>query len=103
MIGQWEVVDTGVKRKIHPPGNQLMMMEVEFEAGAVGALHYHHHEQYTYCIEGVFEFEVDGKKVKLQQGDTLYIPGGALHGVVAIEKGKLIDTFTPVREDLLDS
>ena len=30
-IGVWENAEPGVKRKIHPPGKALMIMEVEFE------------------------------------------------------------------------
>jgi quercetin dioxygenase-like cupin family protein len=100
-IGDWEIVDKGVKRKIHPPGKQLMMMEVEFEAGGIGAEHSHPHEQYTYCLAGKFEFKVNGKTILLTKGETLHIPENAVHGVIALEKGALLDTFTPLREDLI--
>lgn len=101
MYDGWENPEPGVRRKIMPPGQQLMMMEVHFEAGAVGALHAHPHEQMTYCLRGRFEFTVDGRRHPLGPGDTLRIPGGAMHGVVALEDGALLDAFTPLREDLL--
>ncbi|MFC0558291.1 cupin domain-containing protein [Halalkalibacter alkalisediminis] len=100
-IGKWEMVDIKVKRKIHPPGQNLMMMEVEFEAGGVGAEHSHPHEQYTYCLAGKFEFKINGKKVVITKGETLYIPKNAVHSALALEAGALLDTFTPLREDLL--
>jgi quercetin dioxygenase-like cupin family protein len=100
-IGEWKEVDSGVRRKIHQPGKHLMMMEVEFETGAIGAEHSHPHEQFTYCLAGKFEFNVGGKTVLLSKGETLYIPGDTLHGVTALEPGALLDTFTPLREDLL--
>ena len=100
-VGKWEQAEPGVRRKIYPPGKHLMMMEVQFEAGAVGSEHSHPHEQYTYCLEGKFEFKVDGKTVMLTPGETLHIPGNAVHGVKALQDGTLLDTFTPVREDLL--
>ncbi|ARK29542.1 cupin domain-containing protein [Halalkalibacter krulwichiae] len=101
-IGKWEIVDKGVKRKIHQPGKQLMMMEVEFEAGGIGVEHSHPHEQYTYCLSGKFEFKVAGETIVLTKGETLYIPGEAIHSCLALEDGSLLDTFTPLREDLLD-
>ncbi|KHF40229.1 cupin domain-containing protein [Halalkalibacter okhensis] len=100
-IGEWEVVDAKIKRKIHQPGKQIMMMEVEFELGGVGAEHSHPHEQFTYVLAGTFDFHVDGKRVLVKEGETLYIPSNAVHGVTALEAGTLLDTFTPLREDLL--
>ncbi|GAE34788.1 cupin domain-containing protein [Halalkalibacter akibai] len=99
--GEWETVAIGVKRKIHPPGKQLMLMEVEFEKGGVGDIHSHPHEQYTYCLAGKFEFTLGENTHILNQGETLYIPGNVAHGVVALESGVLLDTFSPLREDLL--
>ncbi|GIO12655.1 cupin [Cohnella xylanilytica] len=99
--GEWENAEPGVRRKIFAPGASLMMMEVRFEAGAEGYEHSHPHEQLTYCLKGSFEFRIDGKKIVLRQGETLYIPSGARHGVTALEEGALLDSFTPLREDLL--
>ncbi|MCG1021860.1 cupin domain-containing protein [Sutcliffiella horikoshii] len=101
MVGTWENVDFGVKRKIYPPGKTLMMMEVHFETGAIGAEHSHPHEQFTYCLKGKLEFNLGGEKVLLQQGESLFIPGNVVHGVKALEASALLDTFTPLREDLL--
>lgn len=100
-IGEWEQVDPGVTRKIHKPGKGLMMMEVEFEEGGIGSEHSHPHEQMTYCLEGKLEFKVDGETVIVKKGDSLYIPSDIVHGVKALEKSRLLDTFTPLREDLL--
>ncbi len=48
-IGQWEEVNQLVKRKIHQPGENLMVMEVHFQKGGIGDEHAHPHEQLTYC------------------------------------------------------
>jgi quercetin dioxygenase-like cupin family protein len=40
------------------------------------------------------------KKV-LKAGDAFYIPPNSLHGVVCLEKGVLIDVFSPMREDFV--
>jgi quercetin dioxygenase-like cupin family protein len=100
-IGIWENAEPGVRRNILNAGNSLMMMEVHFEEGAEGYEHSHLHEQMSYCLRGKIAFSIDGKETILTTGDTIYIPSHARHGVVALEPSALLDTFTPVREDLL--
>ncbi|MNZ91734.1 Cupin domain protein [compost metagenome] len=97
----WENAEPGVKRKIFPPGDSLMMMEVHFEKGAQGYLHHHVHEQLSYCLEGKLEFTINGEKTIISAGETLFIPSMAEHGCTALEASKLLDTFTPLRKDLL--
>lgn len=100
-VGLWKGVDEGVRRKVHQPGENLMMMEVEFKRNAVSAEHRHSHEQFTYCLKGKFEFKLEDKIITLTAGESLPIPQNALHGVKALEDGALLDIFTPIREDLL--
>lgn len=100
-IGEWETAEPGVKRKLFNPGRELMMMEVHFEQGAVGSLHRHPHEQMSYCLKGTIEFYVEGNTSVIREGETIVIPGGAEHGVKALEPSVLLDTFTPLRLDLL--
>ncbi|MFB5662795.1 cupin domain-containing protein [Alteribacillus sp. HJP-4] len=101
VIGEWEKAEPGVQRKIFPPGKQVMMMEVHFKKGAQGKLHKHPHEQLTYCKKGSFEFTISGERHIIHEGETLVIPGDEEHGAVALEPGILLDTFTPLRQDLL--
>lgn len=100
-IGIWEQADPGVKRKIHAAGEFLMMMEVQFEAGAEGKDHSHLHEQMSYVLQGALEFRIAGQTIVRKQGEMITIPGGTLHGVTALESSSLLDIFTPIREDLL--
>lgn len=91
----------GVSRKILARGGKLMMVEVCFEKGGIGAVHTHPHEQVSYIIKGAFEFEVAGKKEVIQAGDTVYIEPNIPHGAVALENSTIVDIFTPQREDFL--
>lgn len=100
-IGSWQQAEPGVKRRIYPPGKTLMMMEVHFETGAEGYEHSHPHEQLTYVLRGRFEFRIEGEQYIVAAGETICIPSGAKHGVTALEAGALLDSFTPLREDLL--
>ncbi len=98
---QLEDLGNGVSRKILAYSDNIMPVEVYFEKGAVGAAHTHSHEQVTYVLEGEFEFTCDGKTQRVKTGDSIYFAPDAVHGTVCIEKGKLLDVFTPYREDFV--
>jgi quercetin dioxygenase-like cupin family protein len=51
--------------------------------------------------EGAFEVEIAGKKQVLKAGDAFYVPPNTDHGCRCIEKGVLVDVFSPMREDFL--
>lgn len=91
----------GITRRILARGGQLMGVKADFAKGAVGEAHRHPHEQISYILAGSFEFEMDGKKYILHQGDTYYVAPGVLHGAVALEDSSILDLFTPQREDFL--
>jgi quercetin dioxygenase-like cupin family protein len=95
----WESVDNGVERKILGYDDQLMMVNVRFEKGAVGTLHHHVHRQISYVQSGRFEVSIDGIKKILEQGDCFFVAPDLEHGVIALEKGMLVDIFTPARKD----
>ena len=97
----WEPAGAGVRRQILGRGPDLMMVRVEFEAGAVGALHHHPHRQVSYVAAGRFEVTVDDERTELGVGDCFFVSADRVHGVVAREAGMLIDVFTPAREDFL--
>jgi quercetin dioxygenase-like cupin family protein len=80
---------------------ELMLVEFTFVKGGVGSLHSHPHVQSSYIAEGVFDVTIDGVTRRLAAGGGYIVPSGLVHGVVAIEAGKLIDSFTPRREDFL--
>ena len=99
---EWEDLGGGVSRKILGWDNQIMMVKVKFEEGAVGSPHKHFHTQTTYIESGKFEFSIADKKQIAEKGDGLYIPPNELHSALCLEAGVLIDVFSPVREDYLD-
>lgn len=95
------LVPGAVTRKIRAYGERLMFVEVYFEGGASGAMHDHPHEQLTYCLEGEFEFTAGDLVEHLRVGDSILIPGGMRHGVRCLARGRLLDSFSPPREDFL--
>jgi quercetin dioxygenase-like cupin family protein len=99
---EWEQLGPGLSRQILGWDNQIMMVKVKFEKGAVGAPHTHFHTQTSFCHSGKFEFTIDGKKHVIEPGDGLYIAPNLLHSAVCLEPGVVLDVFSPVREDFLD-
>ena len=99
--GEVTVLAPGNTRRvlIHTP--ELMQVEFGFEKGAVGALHSHPHVQVSYVAEGSFEVTIDGVTAVVGTGGSFIVPSGLVHGVVALEQGRLVDVFTPMRADFL--
>lgn len=91
----------GVLRKILSYTVELMVVENHFEKGAVGALHQHPHTQITYVVSGQFEFEINGEKQIVNPGDSMLKKNSIPHGCVCLEKGILLDIFTPMRKDFV--
>lgn len=62
----------------------------DFSGFADGYINWHWHEevQLTYITEGEFACELDGKEIRLENGDIIFINTGALHQIKALKKGK---------------
>jgi quercetin dioxygenase-like cupin family protein len=71
----------------------------DIDAGAALPEHGHVHEQVTQVIEGVFELTVEGETTQLEPGLVAVIPSGARHSGRAVTACRIIDAFSPVRED----
>ncbi len=99
----WQEMDKGIRRKIMAWDDRLMVVKVEFQVGAIGQLHQHHHTQITHIESGVFEVEIGDEKKILKGGDAFYIPPNIMHGAVCLEAGVLIDVFSPMREDFIEN
>jgi len=97
----WTEVAPGNRRAVLAQRPELMMVAFSFETGAVGALHSHRHTQVSYVARGSFDVTVDGQTVRLSAGSSFIVAPDLVHGVVALEPGLLVDTFTPRRDDFL--
>ena len=91
----------GVSRRILAEDKDMMAVEVSFDEGAVGAIHSHPHVQISYVLEGEFEANIDGEIKIIRVGDSYYTSPNKPHGVVCKKSGRLLDIFTPRRDDFL--
>jgi quercetin dioxygenase-like cupin family protein len=91
----------GVVKKVLAYCDEMMCVENSFEEGAVGSLHSHPHTQITYVAEGRFRFTIGEEIKEVSRGDTMLKQNAVPHGCVCLEKGVLVDFFTPMREDFV--
>ena len=103
-MNNFPIVDAGenVTRQVMADHPDLMMVAFTFQkAGAEGALHSHPHVQSTYVAEGRFRFTIADDTFEVGPGDSFVIPSNAVHGCICLEPGRLVDSFTPRRDDFL--
>ena len=92
------ILDGSIRgRYAHLP--TMTIGEVCIDADTVVPIHSHPHEQTTYVIEGRFEFTVDGETTILEPGMVALIPSGAPHGGHTVTSCRVIDVFSPARDD----
>ena len=99
--GEWVTTPDGNKRRVVLHTDELMLVEFAFEKGGEGWLHSHPHVQASYVAEGRFEVTIDSRVETIAAGGAYIVPSGLVHGVKALEKGRLIDSFAPHRADFL--
>ena len=93
--GKLETVADGLSRKIGAHNDNLMIVEVHFDAGTTAPLHHHVHEQITYVMSGKFEFTVGDKIYVVGAGDSLYNQPNIEHGATCLEASTLLEFSTP--------
>lgn len=99
-----EVLEEGkCSRRIKKYDGNLMLVEVYMEDDYISSPHTHPHEQCTYVLEGEFIFHVGEDSKTVKTGDSIYMPPDLIHNCeLKGKKGRLLDIFTPIREDFLE-
>ena len=72
---------------------------VDIDAGASFPEHQHPHEQTVTLLEGRLEITVSGTKHVLVPGNVLVIEPHAPHSGRALERCRVLDVFSPPRDD----
>ena len=97
----WTNVGEGMRRKVLAYNQEIMTVEVEFDEGGVGKDHSHPHAQITYVISGEYSYHIEGEARIMRAGDSIAVEGGKVHGLTCIKAGRLLDVFSPMREDFV--
>ena len=98
-------IKEGVQRRLIYT-EELMTAVIDFAGGPweqPDPPHSHVHEQITYLAEGEIIFFCEGEQEQhLKPGDMFAVPSGKEHTIQLLTKtAKLIDSFTPLREEFL--
>ena len=86
-------------------GDRIMLAEVELQRGCIVAKHAHVHEQITCVMAGCLRLMVgdDGaESYDLRAGAVIVLPSNVPHAAEALEDTRVIDVFSPPREDWLN-
>jgi unsaturated pyranuronate lyase len=99
-----EQVNPDLSRRL-VTGERVMVAQVDLERGCIVPQHAHVHEQVSYVLDGRLELTVGDETpetYELVAGDILVIPSNVPHAAVALENTRVIDVFSPPREDWIN-
>lgn len=100
---QIQPVSQNMERRIMAYDQPLMLVEMTMGKGAIGAMHTHTHHQVDYVSEGAVNFTLGDTTLRMEKGDSVYIPPNVPHGAVALEEHTiLLDIFSPMRDDFVN-
>lgn len=85
-------------RLVHTP--LVTQSFVDCTAGASFPEHQHPHEQTVMVLDGELELRVGGETHRLTPGTVFAIPGNVPHAGTAIVETRVLDVFSPPRDDL---
>ena len=93
----------GIERQM-VVGEHVMICRFRFAPLLVTPEHAHPHEQMSMVVSGRVRFFVEGAERLALPGDVLHFPSNCWHGATMMdEEVVLIDIFTPLREDFLET
>lgn len=85
--------------------SNLMMVVMDFQDGPASQPdlpHSHLHEQISYVVSGEIHVVLGSETTRLGPGDIFTVPPNLPHSIQLLSStARLVDTFTPVREDFL--
>ena len=97
----WIEICPGIKRQTVTSGKAMYQMLATLVAGSKMPEHRHPQEQIVHILAGRMKLIVEGKPHEMTAGDSYYLAGSVPHGVETIEETRVLDTFSPPRDEYL--
>src|SRR4029453_9323076 len=91
----------GITRRTVAHGNTMYQMLATLAAGSRMPAHSHPQEQIVHILEGEMRLIVDGVPHELSTGDSFYLASNVPHGVETLSATRVLDTFSPPRDEYL--
>lgn len=80
-------------------GMEIIQVRVDFAPGVAFPPHSHPGEEIAYVIEGVLEYQIEGKPpVTLKAGEALFIPAETIHAAKNVGSGNAAELATYIVE-----
>ena len=95
-----EQLNPQVKRRAVHTAN-LTIARLEIAKGSIVPEHSHVNEQVATVERGALRFNIGGRELTLESGQSVAIPSNVPHSVVALEDTIVVDVFAPRRDDWL--
>lgn len=80
-------------------GERMSWVFWDVEQNAEVPEHQHDNEQIMHVVKGTFEFTLNGEKNTYGPGDIVIIPSNVPHSGKALTPCKLMDIFSPTRDE----
>ena len=91
----------GITRRTVAHGKTMYQMVATLAAGSRMPAHSHPQEQIVHILEGKMRLIVEGVPHELSTGDSFYLASNVPHGVETLSATRVLDTFSPPRDDYL--
>jgi quercetin dioxygenase-like cupin family protein len=79
-------------------GDEMTVLEIQYQAGVGAPLHSHTHESVAYVVRGKVKSTVGSDQFIMGPGDVCRHPKGVLHGLEAIEDSLIVEVKSPAPE-----
>jgi quercetin dioxygenase-like cupin family protein len=80
------------------PGREAIQMRIAIASGVTFPDHSHPGEEIIYVLEGVFEYRVEGRPVRVGAGEVLFVPAGVVHSARNVGRGDAVELATYIVE-----
>lgn len=97
----WINLAPGIRRRTVTHGATMYQMIAELAAGTKMAEHQHPQEQIIHILSGRMTVFANGGAHELRAGDSYYLAGNVPHGVETPEATRVLDTFSPPRDEYI--
>jgi quercetin dioxygenase-like cupin family protein len=91
----------GITRQTVANGKTMYQMLATLAAGSRMPAHSHPQEQIVHILEGKMRLIVEDVPYELSTGDSFYLASNVPHGVEVMLPTRVLDTFSPPRDDYL--
>ncbi len=80
-------------------GEASTLSYVTITKGSTLPTHQHPHEQITHIVEGELQMKIGDEEFVFTPGSVYVIPGNTPHSAFALTDCKVLDFFSPARDD----